>query len=117
MPQKTQLSRVVTHGHYAESFEAEHEEEIYDAKKESLVRSMLEEIGEDPSREGRAQETHPGPHGHGEHPQPDGATDDPEPVRPQGHPDAHLPRAPTHGRRGHRVDAHEAQDQGEGETP
>ena len=52
MSQKPALSRVVSHGHYAPTFDAETAEEIYDAEKERLVRSMLEQIGEDPEREG-----------------------------------------------------------------
>jgi GTP cyclohydrolase I len=52
MSQKNQVTRIVSHGHYAPSFEEEFEEEVYDPKKEQLVRSMLEEIGEDPDREG-----------------------------------------------------------------
>ena len=52
MSEKKKLSRVISHGHYAPSFEAESEEEIYDESKERLVRSMLKEIGEDPNREG-----------------------------------------------------------------
>ncbi|KAA6184315.1 GTP cyclohydrolase I FolE [Thiohalocapsa marina] len=52
MPSKPKLSRVVSDGHYADSFEPEHEDEIYDPVKEDLVRRMLSEIGEDPQREG-----------------------------------------------------------------
>jgi GTP cyclohydrolase I len=52
MSQKKQVTRIVSQGHYAASFEEEFEEEVYDPKKEYLVRSMLEEIGEDPKREG-----------------------------------------------------------------
>ncbi len=52
MSEKAKLSNVLAHAHYAASFEAESEEEVYDVKKESLVRSMLGEIGEDPDREG-----------------------------------------------------------------
>lgn len=50
MPEKRKLSTVVSH--YAPSFEAESDEEVYDPRKEQLVRSMLTEIGEDPDREG-----------------------------------------------------------------
>jgi GTP cyclohydrolase I len=42
----------VSHGHYAPSFEAESDEEVYDEGKERLVRAMLQEIGEDPGRDG-----------------------------------------------------------------
>jgi len=52
MPEKNQISRIVNRGHYAETFEAETEEEVYDAEKESLVRGLLVEVGEDPGREG-----------------------------------------------------------------
>jgi GTP cyclohydrolase IA len=52
MSEKPKLSNVLAHAHYAASFDAEHDEEIYDARKEALVRSMLAEIGEDPEREG-----------------------------------------------------------------
>lgn len=50
--EKPKLSRILAQSHYAASFEAESEEEVYDAPKEALVRSMLTEIGEDPDREG-----------------------------------------------------------------
>jgi GTP cyclohydrolase I len=52
MSEKKQLSRIVSHGHYAPSFEAESDEEVYEEGKERLVRAMLQEIGEDPSRAG-----------------------------------------------------------------
>lgn len=52
MSEKPKLSQVLTHGRYATSFDAESAEEVYDPRKESLVRSMLTEIGEDPEREG-----------------------------------------------------------------
>ena len=45
-------SSVLSQNHYAPSFEAESDEEVYDVNKEGLVRSMLSEIGEDPEREG-----------------------------------------------------------------
>jgi GTP cyclohydrolase IA len=48
----SKLSRISTEGHYADSFEAESEQEVYDPIKEDLVRRMLAEIGEDPDREG-----------------------------------------------------------------
>ena len=52
MPEQKQRPRVVARGHYAESFEADSDEEVYDAEKEALVRGMLQEVGEDPGREG-----------------------------------------------------------------
>ena len=52
MSEKARLSNVVAHAHYAASLDAESEEEVYDARKEALVRSMLQQIGEDPEREG-----------------------------------------------------------------
>jgi GTP cyclohydrolase I len=52
MSHKNQVTRIVSHGHYAPSFEAESEEEVYDSRKEQLVRALLEEVGEDPDREG-----------------------------------------------------------------
>ena len=52
MSEKPKLSQVLTHGRYATSFDAESAEEVYDPRKEALVRSMLTEIGEDPEREG-----------------------------------------------------------------
>jgi GTP cyclohydrolase I len=52
MPEQKQLSRVSSRGHYAETFEPEADEEVYDPQKESLIRSLLAEIGEDPGREG-----------------------------------------------------------------
>lgn len=39
-------------GHYANSFEPQPEQEVYDAFKEGLVRQLLEQLGEDPEREG-----------------------------------------------------------------
>lgn len=50
MSEKARRAPVLAH--YAASFEPEPEEEVYDARKEALVRSMLLEIGEDPNREG-----------------------------------------------------------------
>ncbi len=44
--------RVVTTGHYAETFDAHSEEEVYDIEKEGLVRDLLSSLGEDPNREG-----------------------------------------------------------------
>ena len=52
MSEKDQRSRLVTRGHYAETFEPDSEEEVYDAEKEFLVRSLLAKVGEDPTREG-----------------------------------------------------------------
>ncbi len=52
MSENTNLYKVLSEAHYAATFEAESEEEVYDRKKEALVRSMLHEIGEDPDREG-----------------------------------------------------------------
>jgi len=52
MAPKTNLSRVSADGHYANSFDAQSDEEIYDPVKEQLVRQMLAEIGEDPQRQG-----------------------------------------------------------------
>ena len=52
MSEKTKLSKVLAEARYAATFEAESEEEVYDRQKEALVRSMLQEIGEDPDREG-----------------------------------------------------------------
>ena len=46
------LPKVLAEARYAATFEAESEEEVYDRNKEALVRSMLQEIGEDPEREG-----------------------------------------------------------------
>jgi GTP cyclohydrolase I len=52
MAPKPNLSRVSAEGHYADSFEPDHEEEVYDETKEHLVYRMLQEIGEEPDREG-----------------------------------------------------------------
>jgi len=52
MSEKAQISNIATHAHYAASFEADSEDEVYDLKKEGLVRSLLTEIGENPEREG-----------------------------------------------------------------
>jgi GTP cyclohydrolase I len=46
------LARMATDGHYADSFDSESDQEVYDETKERLVRQMLHEIGEDPDREG-----------------------------------------------------------------
>ena len=52
MSEKAKLSNVLAHAHYAASFDAQSDDEVYDPKKEALVRSMLQEIGEDPHRAG-----------------------------------------------------------------
>jgi GTP cyclohydrolase IA len=52
MSEKAKLTNVLAHAHYAASFDAQSDDEIYDPKKEALVRSLLQEIGEDPHREG-----------------------------------------------------------------
>jgi GTP cyclohydrolase I len=52
MSEKNQVSRMLGRGHYAETFEPEADDEIYDAGKEALVRELLARVGEDPEREG-----------------------------------------------------------------
>jgi GTP cyclohydrolase I len=52
MSEKNQVSRMPGRGHYAETFEPEADDEIYDAGKEALVRELLARVGEDPEREG-----------------------------------------------------------------
>ena len=52
MSEKAKLTNVLAHAHYAASFDAQSDDEVYDPKKEALVRSLLQEIGEDPYREG-----------------------------------------------------------------
>lgn len=52
MLEREKLSRVVAHSRYAPTLDAESDDEVYDAKKEALVRSMLVALGEDPSRDG-----------------------------------------------------------------
>lgn len=52
MSDKSKLSQLLANSRYASSFDPESSEEVYDASKEALVRSMLCEIGEDPDREG-----------------------------------------------------------------
>jgi GTP cyclohydrolase I len=52
MAPKTNVARIANEGHYADSFDAPPDEEVYDEAKERLVRGMLHEIGEDPDREG-----------------------------------------------------------------
>jgi GTP cyclohydrolase I len=44
--------RVITRGHYAETFEPDSGEEVYDAEREALIRGLLQQVGEDPAREG-----------------------------------------------------------------
>ena len=44
--------RVITAGHYAETFDARSEDEVYDPEKEGLIRNLLGTLGEDPQREG-----------------------------------------------------------------
>jgi GTP cyclohydrolase I len=43
---------MVTAGHYAETFDARSENEVYDREKEGLIRNLLSSLGEDPTREG-----------------------------------------------------------------
>jgi GTP cyclohydrolase I len=52
MADMSNLSPLLAQGHYAGSLEAESEDEVYDARKEALVKQLLTEIGEDPQREG-----------------------------------------------------------------
>ena len=52
MGSKARLATLSATDHYADIFDPETSEEIYDATKEDLVRRMLSEIGEDPEREG-----------------------------------------------------------------
>ncbi|MBN2886736.1 MAG: GTP cyclohydrolase I FolE [Chromatiaceae bacterium] len=52
MTEHAKVSSILAQSHYAGSLDAESEEEVYDARKEALVHSLLEEIGEDPEREG-----------------------------------------------------------------
>jgi GTP cyclohydrolase I len=52
MASTNKLARIATDGHYADSFEPETDNEVYDPVKEDLVRRMLAEIGEDAEREG-----------------------------------------------------------------
>lgn len=52
MSEKGGLTNLMAQVDYAASFDAHSDDEIYDPKKEALVRSMLQEIGEDPDREG-----------------------------------------------------------------
>jgi GTP cyclohydrolase I len=43
---------MVTAGHYADTFDARSEDELYDREKEGLIRNLLTSLGEDPNREG-----------------------------------------------------------------
>jgi len=52
MSEHASRPRVVTTGHYAETFEASSEDEVYDREKEGLIRNLLDRLGEDPNREG-----------------------------------------------------------------
>ncbi|MEY6433122.1 GTP cyclohydrolase I FolE [Thioalkalicoccus limnaeus] len=52
MSEKEQFSRVLAHSHYAPNLDADSDEEVYDPKKEALVRSMLVALGENPTRDG-----------------------------------------------------------------
>ncbi len=52
MSEHANRPRMVTTGHYAETFDARTEDEVYDPEKERLVRSLLSSLGEDPDREG-----------------------------------------------------------------
>jgi GTP cyclohydrolase I len=52
MSEHANRPRMVTAGHYAETFDARSEDEIYDREKEGLIRNLLSSLGEDPTREG-----------------------------------------------------------------
>jgi GTP cyclohydrolase I len=52
MSEHANRPRIVTAGHYAETFDARSEDEVYDREKEGLIRSLLGSLGEDPNREG-----------------------------------------------------------------
>jgi GTP cyclohydrolase I len=52
MAETSKLTPLFSQSHYASSFEAESDDEVYDAHKESLVKSLLLDIGEDPERQG-----------------------------------------------------------------
>jgi GTP cyclohydrolase I len=52
MSEHANRPRVVMAGHYAETFDAHSEEEVYDREKEGLIRNLLDRLGEDPNREG-----------------------------------------------------------------
>lgn len=65
MSEKAKLSNVLAHAHYAASFDAESEEEVYDPKKEGLVRSLLQELGEESAAGRVAADAAPGGQGTG----------------------------------------------------
>ena len=52
MSEQASRPRMVTAGHYAETFDARSEDEVYDSEKEGLIRNLLSSLGEDPNREG-----------------------------------------------------------------
>ena len=52
MPEKPRLSKVLAGAHYAATFDSDSDDEVYDPRKEALVRSLLQELREDPDREG-----------------------------------------------------------------
>jgi GTP cyclohydrolase IA len=52
MSEHANRPRMVTAGHYAETFDPRSEDEVYDPEKEGLIRNLLGSLGEDPSREG-----------------------------------------------------------------
>jgi GTP cyclohydrolase I len=52
MSEQASRPRMVTAGHYAETFDARSEDEVYDPEKEGLIRKLLGSLGEDPDREG-----------------------------------------------------------------
>ena len=52
MSEQASRPRMVTAGHYAETFDARSEDEVYDPEKEGLIRNLLSSLGEDPNREG-----------------------------------------------------------------
>jgi len=52
MPEQKQRPRIISRGHYADTFEPDSDEEVYDADTESLVRALLQQVGENPDREG-----------------------------------------------------------------
>jgi GTP cyclohydrolase I len=52
MSEHANRPRMVTAGHYAETFDARSEDEVYDPEKEGLIRKLLGSLGEDPDREG-----------------------------------------------------------------
>ncbi|AGA90570.1 GTP cyclohydrolase I [Thioflavicoccus mobilis 8321] len=52
MYDSSKAPRVSANGHYAESLDADSEDEVYDSHKESLVEALLCALGEDPGRDG-----------------------------------------------------------------